>query len=331
MRRRGFLKTTCAAATWSAFSPRIRDSLGIFPSHDIRTPDDPHVLIKVLGTAQDGGIPHPGCTCPNCLAARRDPARARLVASLAVVDSAKKNFFLVDATPDLRPQLDLALETFGPDPPPLKTCLAGVLLTHAHIGHYTGLMFFGTEALSTAGLPVFASARMADFLTNNGPWSQLVRLGNVELRPLVPGEALLLTERISVTPVLVPHRDEFSDTLGLTIAGPRKKLLYIPDIQSWDAWEKSLREELDKVDFALLDGTFYSPGELPGRDLSALGHPMIEASLHLLKGLPERKKGTVFFTHINHSNSALDPNGEARERIEGEGFDLATDGKIFIL
>ncbi len=330
MRRRSFIMAAGGAAWFRALSapgPRV-------PPHPLRTREErsgTRVLVKVLGTAQDGGIPHPGCSCPNCERARREPGSARLIASLAVVDPEEKVVFIVDATPDFRPQLDLALGIFGPDPPPLKEVLGGILLTHAHIGHYAGLVFFGTEALSMKGLPVYCSGRMGDFLRDNGPWSQLVRLGNIELRSLVPGETLPLAQRITVNPVLVPHRDEYTDTLGLTIAGPRKGLLYIPDIQSWEAWGKSLAEELDKVEFALLDGTFFSPGELPGRDLSAIGHPLIEASLALMGRLPPEKREAVFFTHLNHSNPALDPDGEARRKIEQAGFHLASEGQVYLL
>ncbi len=331
MRRRTFLKTAGGAVCSHAWSAMAEPPERIPSRECSRREDDRSVLVKVLGTAQDGGIPHLGCSCPNCERARRSPQHARLIASLAVADLADKTLFLIDATPDIRPQLDIALRIFGPDPPPLRRILAGVVLTHAHIGHYTGLMFFGYEALSTDRLPVFCSTRMADFLAANGPWSQLIRLENIELHPLAPDKEIRLTERISVTPCLVPHRDEFSDTFGFTFAGPRGKLLYIPDIDSWEAWEKPLRMELEEADFALLDGTFFSSGELPGRDMAAIGHPTIEASLELLKDLPEQKKDSVFFTHLNHSNAALDPEGEARKLVEGAGFALASRDQTFFL
>ena len=43
------------------------------------------------------------------------------------------------------------------------TNLSGVFLTHAHIGHYTGLMNFGNEAMGTKELPVFCMPKMKSF------------------------------------------------------------------------------------------------------------------------------------------------------------------------
>lgn len=293
--------------------------------------DVPAVLVKVLGTAQDGGIPHLGCRCPNCERARKDPKEARLVASLAVADPVDRKLFLVDATPDMRLQLDAALRIFGPEQADLKETLAGVVLTHAHIGHYTGLMFFGYESVSMKGLPVYCSPRLRDFLTANGPWSQLVRQENIVLRTLTAGEPLALTERLSVIPFGVPHREEFSDTLGFEVRGPRKSLLYIPDIKSWEAWDRPVADEVKRTDFALLDGTFFSPEELPGRDVSAIGHPPLRESLKLMSGLSPGKKAGVFFTHLNHSNLALDPDGPASKEVERAGFHLAVEGQEFFL
>ena len=253
------------------------------------------------------------------------------MAALAVADLVDRKLFLVDATPDIRPQVDAALRIFGPEPADLKGTLAGVVLTHAHIGHYTGLMFFGYESASTKGLPVYCSPRMRDFLTANGPWSQLVRLENIILKTLAAGEAVALSERITVVPLSVPHREEFSDTLGFEVRGPRKRLLYIPDIKSWEAWDRPVADEVGRTDVALLDGTFFSPEELPGRDVSAIGHPPIRESMKTLSRLSREKKAGVFFTHLNHSNPALDPAGEARKELERAGFHLAAEGQEFFL
>jgi pyrroloquinoline quinone biosynthesis protein B len=192
-------------------------------------------------------------------------------------------------------------------------------------------MFFGYESVSTSDLPVYCSKRMETFLTNNGPWSQLVNLKNISLRPLSLEKELSLTARLSITTFQVPHRDEYSDTLGFTISGQKKKLLYIPDIQDWRTWKKPIVEEVEKVDFALLDGTFYSPEELPGRDLSRIGHPFISTSVKLLGKLAREGKTKIYFTHLNHSNLALDPEGKARKKIEKESFRLAEEGMEFFL
>jgi len=167
---------------------------------------------------------------------------------------------------------------------------------------------------------------MRDFLKKNGPWSQLVEKENIFLIDLSPDEKLSLTPRISVVPFRVPHRDEYSDTLGFIFFGSRRSLLYLPDIQSWEEWDRSIREEVEKVDVALLDGTFYGPDELPGRDLSRIGHPFIQKSMDLLETVTKKGKTTIYFTHFNHSNFALDPEGKALINVMDRGFFLAADG-----
>ena len=289
------------------------------------------VLIKVLGTAQDGGIPHAGCYCSNCQRARREPQLTRLISSIAILDFSERSFVLIDATPDIRQQSGNVCQRLGLDFSGSKVLPDGILLTHAHIGHYTGLMFFGYEAMSTHRLPVYCSQRMARFLRDHGPWSQLGSLENISLYPLDMDRETRLSPRTSVIPFRVPHRDEYSDTLGFQVIGPHKKLLYIPDIQNWEAWSRPIQEEVKKVDYALLDGTFFSPDELPGRDLAKIGHPFIQDSLQILQKSIQEGKPKIYFTHLNHSNLALNPEGTARKEIEGKGFCLAEDGMEFHL
>lgn len=289
------------------------------------------VIVKVLGTAQDGGLPQIGCYCINCRRARENPRFARLISSLAIIDLKEKSAFLVDATPDIRIQAEIVHERLGLEKSGKKNAPQGVLLTHAHIGHYTGLTFFGYEAMSTSGLSVYCSETMGNFLAKNGPWSQLVRYENISLRTLLPNKEIFLNERISLTPFQVPHRDEYSDTLGFVISGEKRKLLYIPDIQSWESWNLSIATEVQKVDIAILDGTFYGPDELPGRDLSKIGHPFITTSIQVLRKVAREGKNKIFFTHLNHSNLALDPDGKPREKVVAEGFEMASDGLEFSL
>jgi pyrroloquinoline quinone biosynthesis protein B len=167
---------------------------------------------------------------------------------------------------------------------------------------------------------------MRDFLIKNSPWNQLIEKENILPIILSPNERLPLTSRISVVPFQVPHRDEYSDTLGFIISGSKKNLLYLPDIQNWEAWERSIIEEVQKAEIALLDGTFYSPEELPGRDLPSIGHPFIKKSIEMLNEVPQKGKTAIYFTHLNHSNLILDPEGEARKNVIESGFAIAADG-----
>jgi len=287
-------------------------------------------FIRVLGTAQDGGLPHAACSCDRCSLARKDPESRRRIASLALVLPSSDQIYLIDATPDLRQQL-AALRDLRqpPDDRVDRHPVDGVFLTHAHIGHYLGLAFFGYEAIHTRGLPVLATPKMATFLRANGPWSQLVGMQNIRLHELAPNQTHSPGDQIVVTAIQAPHRDEYADTLGFLMAGPGRTIFYLPDTDSWVAWATPVTELLEKVDIALLDGTFYSADELPGRQVEEIGHPLIEQSMDLLQRLVDDQGLQVYFTHLNHSNPALDPHGGQRQRIESRGFHILEEGQEF--
>jgi pyrroloquinoline quinone biosynthesis protein B len=271
------------------------------------------VRAVVLGAAQDAGVPQLGCPCARCTAARSDPARVRRAAALGLV-AADGRAFLLDATPDIRFQA------------PLLPRLDGLLLTHGHIGHYAGLIHLGREAMAARRLPVWGTARMLSFLRANAPWELLVRLGNVELHEAVPGAPIRLAHGLTVEPVAVTHRAEYTDTVGYLVRGPAASLLYVPDV---DVWDFDLRGLVGAVDAALLDGTFFSPEELPPARWREVGHPPIAATLDLLAagGLA----GRVRFTHLNHTNPAWDPTSAAAHRIADAGAAVAREGEILPL
>jgi pyrroloquinoline quinone biosynthesis protein B len=291
-------------------------------------PSGPRIV--VLGTVQDGGMPQTGCGCAHCAAARKNPALARHVASLAIHIPATGHVYLVDATPDLPAQIE-RIHKFRhhPEGKTDRAPVDGVLLTHAHIGHYLGLAHFGFESLNTKDIPTWVSPRMAEYLRTNGPWSQLVRLSNITLREFRSGTPFVLEEGITVTPIQVPHRDEYTDTMAFVIRGPSASILYVPDTDSWRAWQKPLPQVLadEKVTVALLDGTFYSPEELPDRDVTKIKHPLITDSMDLLEPLVKAGKLRAVFTHLNHSNPALDKDSTARKAIETRGFRVADEGE----
>ncbi|MEJ2003810.1 MAG: MBL fold metallo-hydrolase, partial [Cyclobacteriaceae bacterium] len=184
-------------------------------------------FIIVLGNVQDGGSPHIGCSRECCSGLHESPDPDRMVVSLGLVDPSSESRYLIEATPDMPRQLQI-LNKYGPYGD--EKTADGIFLTHAHIGHYTGLMYLGKEALNSSGAPVFAMPRMAEYLRTNGPWSQLVKLGNIDLRMIRDGEPVHLTDKLQVTPIRVPHRDEYSETVGFFMKGPSKTALFIPDI-----------------------------------------------------------------------------------------------------
>lgn len=278
----------------------------------------------VLGIAQDGGYPQAG-TKEN--PAWEDPSLRRLVACLGVVDPASGERFLVDATPDFPAQLhrlDLVV------PVAATPGLTGILLTHAHVGHYAGLIHLGREALGTRAVPVYTMPRMDAFLRANGPWDLLVRLGNVELRRLAHGVPMHLGARLTATPLLVPHRDEYSETVAFRIAGPRRTLLWLPDIDKWERWDAQgtrLEDVIAGVDVAYLDGTFFADGEVPGRSMAEIPHPFVRETIARLARLPPAERAKVRFVHLNRTNPLIRGDAAALAEVAAAGMRVAQEGE----
>jgi len=294
-------------------------------------PAGPYLV--VLGIAQDGGFPQLG-TPPG---PEWDPAATRLVSSLALVDPESGQRWLFDATPDIGAQVQrldrLAGRAAG------APIVDGVFLTHAHIGHYTGLLAFGREALGARGVPVYAMPRMRAFLAGNGPWSQLVELDNIRLTPLEANVPVRLNARLSVTPLRVPHRDEYSETVGFIITGPGSSALYLPDIDKWEHWDKAgtrLEEVLAQVDIAWIDGTFMADGEIPGRAMAEIPHPfMVETMARIDAQAPELRQ-RIRFIHLNRTNpallrDALGASSPAADELVQRGFAVAREGDVWSL
>jgi pyrroloquinoline quinone biosynthesis protein B len=296
-------------------------------SSGAQTPDDRPFLV-VLGISQDAGFPQAGCARDCCKAAWQDPSNRKHVASLGLVDPHSGERWLFDATPDFREQLRMLDEIAPPSSAP---GLNGILLTHAHIGHYTGLMFLGHESMGSRNVPVFVMPRMRTFLSRNGPWDQLVRYKNIELRDLTDGRPLKLNDRIRVTPVRVPHREEYTEVVGFLIEGPERSALYVPDIDKWEKWDRRIEDMIAQVDVAWLDGTFFAESEIPGRDLTDIPHPLIAESLQRFQPLPPQERTKVRFIHLNHTNPALRSDSDATRAIERAGCRVARECERFPL
>ena len=277
----------------------------------------------VLGIAQDGGVPHIGCTQALCVEARRDPARRERVAALGLIDDLGRRF-LIDATPDIASQIESL--NAGRGSVDRRRPVDGILLTHAHIGHYAGLMFLGREALGADAVPVHATPRMARFLRDNAPWSDLVARKEITLAEITPGEEFALGG-FRVVAIPVPHRDERSDTVGFRVRGRKGALLYVPDVDKWERWDRRLEDEVAAVDVALLDGTFHEAGELPGRNMAEVPHPFVSETM---ARLPAALRGRVRFIHLNHTNRLL-WDGAARSAAAAEGIVVARDGDVIAL
>ncbi len=284
------------------------------------------ISLIVLGVAQDAGKPQIGH--PED-AAWRNRALRRLPTSLALVDrrGATPVRFLIEATPAIVEQIE---HIDRAAPVSAHPGLDGVFITHAHIGHYAGLMMLGHEAAGAENIPVYVMPKMADFLQKNGPWSQLVRYQNITLAIMAAGEPEIIGNDLTITPFLVPHRQEFSEVAGFLIKGPNASALFIPDIDRWeelDAQGVKIEELLKSVDVAFLDGTFFSGGELPGRDMSKIPHPLVSTSLGRFAPLPARERQKIRFIHFNHTNPLNDPASREAQAVKEAGARLSSEGE----
>jgi pyrroloquinoline quinone biosynthesis protein B len=284
----------------------------------------------VLGVGQDAGIPQIGNSDDP---AWRNPAAARFASSAALVDHTTGKRYLFEATPDIRAQLKMLDDMAPSDVGPLG--LSGIFLTHAHIGHYAGLMFVGHESASTRDLPVYAMPRMVNYLSSNGPWDQLVRYQNISLQGMVADQPVRLGEALTVTPMKVPHRDEYSETVGFRIETAESALLFLPDIDSWARWETEYDTSIETVardtDYLFVDATFFDNNELPGRDMSKIPHPRVTETMERFTEAPDDIKSRIHFIHFNHTNPLRDSTSAQSRLVRQNGFNIAAEGQRLCL
>ena len=271
--------------------------------------------LKILGVVQDGGMPHLGNNKTCCENIKQD----KYVTSLMLMNNENNESFLFDASPDINKQLNFMGDR-------IKKDLKGIFLTHAHIGHYTGLMYFGREALNSKLVNVYAMPRMKKFLEENGPWSQLVSLQNISIIELSNESKISIDSNVIVQPVEVPHRAEFSETVGYKIYGPNKTALFIPDIDKWYLWEKSIIDEIKQVDYAIIDATFYDSKEVNYRDISEIPHPFVTESMDIFDSINIKEKNKIYFIHLNHTNPLINKQSDQYKLVRSKGYNVAEEG-----
>ena len=280
-------------------------------------------FITVLGIAQDAGYPHIGCKkdcCNNNIGDNK-----YYVTSIGLTDIENDKYYLFEATPDIGEQIKYLKSGVSN-----KKLIDGILLTHAHIGHYSGLMYLGREALGANRIPIYVMPRMKNFLEGNGPWSQLVSLDNIDLKEINHNQNIQLSNDLIVIPFNVPHRDEFSETVGYKIIGKNKSALFIPDIDKWDLWRKSIVEEVKSVDYAFLDATFFSGDEI-NRSMKEIPHPFVLETIEIFMNEDLSTKNKIHFIHFNHTNPLLNQKINLRDSILKLGFNFAKFGDKYNL
>tara|TARA_Y100001970_G_scaffold48790_1_gene61939 strand:+ start:13388 stop:14230 length:843 start_codon:yes stop_codon:yes gene_type:complete len=278
------------------------------------------MIIHVLGTAQDGGYPHAGCNEPCCSSIWSQPKSHRLPSSIAAIDLKQKQFYLFDITPNVKEQL-YQLNQYNCQ-------LAGIFITHAHIGHYLGLMDLGLEVMNTKNIPVYIMPRMNNFILNNQPMLQLVKNNNIELIK-IDNHQNILFDNLSIVPFEVPHRNELSETVGFKIRTNNNSIIFLPDIDDWDSWDTDLEQFVIENKLLFLDGTFYKKSEINLRDVSKIPHPEIIDTMNRLSKLPRSFRKRVHFIHLNHTNDALRKKTNAYKNIINSGFCISEENQIF--
>lgn len=287
------------------------------------------VELVVLGTVQDAGSPHMACKKSCCIDLWTHPDSSRKVVSLGIHDYIDHSHFVIEASPDFPSQMQVFLNESK------KVVPDAIFITHGHIGHYTGLMYLGKESMNSKLVPVYTMPRMTEFLSKNGPWDLLVKNENIVLRMLDKNQDVELSDQLTVRPLVVPHRDEYSETVGYIIEGPSKRLLFIPDIDKWTVWEDKagvkIEDLLKEVDFALLDATFYDEVEINYRDIKQIPHPFVVESMARFSNLEASEKNKIHFIHLNHTNPLLNPQSEAYRTVVENGYKVAHYLQIFRL
>lgn len=303
----------------------MRLLLSIFFIASLQLATAQSAYIIVLGAVQDGGYPHLGCKKQCCEKAWKNTANKEYIVSLALVDSQSHQWWLFEATPDIKEQLQLFKTLTKGKYSYLPT---GIFLTHAHIGHYTGLMQLGREVMGAKDVTVYAMPKMKTYLETNGPWSQLVSLYNISINPLENEANVIPASGVTITPFIVPHRDEYAETVGYKISTAAKRYLFIPDIDKWQKWNKDIITEVKQADYAFVDATFLSDAELPGRRIEEVPHPFIKETMSLFSNQPNGVKSKIHFIHINHTNPLL-WHKPIQDSIRKQHYNIAIQGKAY--
>ena len=287
-----------------------------------------NLVAMTLGSAQDGGYPHIGCRKECCKSAWIDASKRRFVASFSIIDTSTNCCWIIDASPDLKYQLNMISEYLGINSIPE---IKGIFLTHAHTGHYSGLLDLGKETLNLFNVPIYVMPRMFDFIESNKAFDFLIKSNNIYLEMIDEEKRINLVKETSISPFLVPHRNEMSETVGYKIESNQKSIIYLPDIDSWEQWDEDINDVVKKNDYLLIDGTFYTKDEILDRDISSIPHPSIIESLNKFSGLNIKNRNKIFFTHLNHTNIVIKEKDPLTLSLLNQGYNIAADGDFFYI
>ena len=285
-------------------------------------------VVLVLGSVQDGGYPHIGCRRACCQHAWNSPSERRFVSSLAIINKSLNECWIIDASPDIKFQINMISDFLGINSHPK---IRGIFLTHAHSGHYSGLLDLGKEALNISNTKLYVMPRMCDFIKSNSAFDFMIKSKNLSIELIEESQILALKNDLSIAPFLVPHRNEMSETVGYKITSSENSVIYLPDIDSWEDWDKDISDVVENNDILFIDGTFYDGNELQDRKISEIPHPFIVDTLEKLSSIDKKNRKKVFFTHLNHTNDLIQEGHPRKKALELDGYNIAQDGHFFYI
>jgi pyrroloquinoline quinone biosynthesis protein B len=296
--------------------------------------------IRVLGSGAGGGFPQWNCNCLNCQRIRAGSmkGKARTQSSIAV-SSDNENWLLINASPDIRAQLE-AFPAIQPRHGLRDTGIKAVLLIDSQIDHTTGLLMlregkpldiYCTEMVRqdlTSGYPIFNI--LSHYCTvNHHPVP--INGGSFTI-PAIKDLRFYTQALKSKAPPYSPHRNDphDGDNIGLVIEqiSTGKKVYYSPGLGEI---EPHVLANMQNADCILVDGTFWSENEMidlglskkPAAEMGHLPQSGGGGMIEILDGISTARKILI---HINNSNPILDEDSEQHKQLLQAGIELAYDG-----
>lgn len=262
-------------------------------------------------------------------------ARPRTQSSLAV-RGGDGPWFLVNASPDLRQQLE-ALSPERSDDGPRATPIAGVLLTDAEIDHTAGLLLLRESATRVL---VYGDTGVQRALTQGYPvLPMLERYCGAEWRTLTAGHASGLEgSSLTVEPFDVGgDAPLYLDGSGveLTASGfvftdraSGGVVTYVPGLARVD---EEVLARFAASDLVLVDGTFWRDDELARLGISTrsardMGHLPLSGPGGTLEALALLERPRKALVHINNTNPILLEDSPERQALTRAGVEVAYDG-----
>jgi pyrroloquinoline quinone biosynthesis protein B len=301
--------------------------------------------LKILGSAAGGGFPQWNCGCVNCrrFRERKFPGTARTQAQLAW-SSAREQWGLISASPDLRSQIQLTPELW-PLTGARNSPIHDVILPSAEVDQVLGLLLLR----EFHSFRVYATASVRKILTqDNSLFGVLARFpGQVCWQDIALGQPFFAAgARLEVVPLTgsfpgfvdAPRAAELNSAeavIGILLSpeGGGGTLAFLPGVA---CVSDNLLERLQSCDIVLFDGTFWSDDEplrIPGvtRTARQMGHLPQSGTGGSLERLAALERPRRVFIHINNTNPILDEESMEHRMVREAGWEVATDGMEFTL